>query len=301
MEKTAIEISDLRIVRDNFTLGPLNLTIPEGYVTAIVGPNGSGKSTLFSCLMNYIKPTNGKIKLLGEEIGLSNDDELKQKIGYVNELPTTFDSFMKGADKAKFHSAWYQEWNETTYQGLLSMFDMNDSKPLKKMSKGMRRKFELSLALAHQPHLLILDEPSSGLDPIASKQMIEVLHQYMDSGNRTIVLATHIVDEVKRLADYIIFQYNGKVLGFYEKDELLQSWSTYFIELEPNENIDIKHVPGYVSHKNSSGQHVEIISSNAWETEQWLQKHDIKVHTKQLLELDEILYQHISRVNRFSN
>ena len=77
---------------------------------------------------------------------------------------------------------------------------------------------------------MILDEPSSGLDPIAWKSMIETLHQYMESGNKTILMATHIVDEVKRLADYIIFQYNGKILGFYEKDELLQSWATYFVE-----------------------------------------------------------------------
>lgn len=300
MEKSAIVLSDVVIKRDQFTLGPLKLSIPEGYVTAIVGPNGSGKSTLFSALMNFTKPDSGSIEVLGQTLSTENDDELKQKIGYINELPSGFDDYMKGSDKAKFQAKWYRNWNETTYQGLLSLLEAKDDQALKKMSKGTRRKFDLCLALAHQPELLLLDEPSSGLDPIAWKHMIAALQQYMESGNRTIVMATHIVDEVKRLADYIIFQYNGKILGFYEKDQLLQSWSTYFIELAENEDVNIRHAPGYVTHKNNSGRHIEIISSRAWETEQWLQSKHIKIHSKQVLELDEILYQHISKLGHFS-
>ena len=89
------------------------------------------------------------------------------------------------------------------------------------MSKGMRRKFDLSLAMAHNPELLLLDEPSSGLDPIAWKTMIDVIHRYMERGDRTVLMASHIVDEVRRLADYIVFIIQGKVLGMYEKDALL--------------------------------------------------------------------------------
>lgn len=301
MEKQAIIVTDLKVTRDSFTLGPLQLTIPQGYVTAVVGPNGSGKSTLFSCLMNFSKPEEGSITIFDQQLGTDNDDELKQRIGYVNELPSSFDDFMKGADKAKFNAKWYHNWNENTYQNLLTVLNTKDNLPLKKMSKGTRRKFELCLALAHQPDLLILDEPSSGLDPIAWKAMIEALHQYMDSGEKTIVMATHIVDEVKRLADYIIFQYNGKVLGFYEKDELLQSWATFFVESEQGDLNNIRHVPGYVSHKNSSAHHIEVISSKAWEAEQWFQQQSVKIHTKQLLELDDILLQHIIQVGHYSN
>lgn len=301
MEKQAIVINDLIVRKDRFTLGPLQLAIPEGCVTAIVGPNGSGKSTLFSCLMNFVRPESGTITILGHELSADNDDELKQKTGYLNEFPSLFDEFMKGADKAKFNSKWYRNWNETTYQGLLSILQTKDDISMKKMSKGTRRKFDLCLALSHHPDLLLLDEPSSGLDPIAWKTMIEMLHQYMESGNKTILMTTHIVDEVKRLADYIIFQYNGRILGFYEKDELLQSWATYFIESTDKQLREIRHVPGYVSHKNSSGQHLEVMISKAWEAEQWFATHQITVHTKQLLELDDILLQHIHQVGHFSN
>ncbi|URN92597.1 MAG: ABC transporter ATP-binding protein [Candidatus Pristimantibacillus lignocellulolyticus] len=301
MEKQAIVVADMKVMRDRFTLGPLQLSIPEGYVTAIVGPNGSGKSTLFNCLMNFMKPSKGNITIFDHQLGLENDDELKQRIGYVRELPSSYDAYMRGSDKAKFNSRWYRNWNETTYQGLLSLLNTRDDIPLKKMSKGTRRKFDLCLALSHQPDLLILDEPSSGLDPIAWKSMIETLHQYMESGNKTILMATHIVDEVKRLADYIIFQYNGKILGFYEKDELLRSWATYFVESSDKQLGDIRHVPGYVSHKNNSGQHLEVMISKAWEAEQWFLEKGIKVHTKQLLELDDILLQHINQVGHFSN
>ena len=301
MEKQAIVVTDMKVRRDSFTLGPLNFNIPEGYVTAIVGPNGSGKSTLFNCLMNFMKAESGTITILDHQLGLENDDELKQRIGYMSELPSTYDGYMRGSDKAKFNAKWYRNWNETTYQGLLTLLNAKDNIQLKKMSKGTRRKFELCLALSHQPDLLILDEPSSGLDPIAWKAMIEALHQYMESGTKSILMATHIVDEVKRLADYIIFQYNGRVLGFYEKDELLQSWATYFVESTDKQLDEIRHVSGYVSHKNSSGQHLEVIVSKAWEAEQWFIERGIKIHTKQLLELDDILLQHINQIGHFSN
>src|SRR5690606_10608755 len=99
---------------------------------------------------------------------------------------------------------------------------------LGKMSKGMRRRYELAIAMSHHPDLLLLDEPSSGLDPLAWRSMIDLLHRYMERGDRTILIATHIVEEVKRLADYIVFMVHGKVLGMYEKDELMTGWRQYY-------------------------------------------------------------------------
>lgn len=300
MGEHAIALNSVKLVRDHFTFGPLDLEIPKGYVTAIVGPNGSGKSTLFRMIMNTIKPQQGNVHVLGEQLGYDNDDELKQNIGHLPEEATTFDYFLKGYDKAAFHAKWFRGWNNDTYQRLLSNLATRDDLQLKKMSKGMRRKFDLSLAMAHHPKLLLLDEPSSGLDPIAWKTMIEVLHQYMENEDHTILMTTHIVDEVKRLADYIVFLIDGQVYGTYEKDELLQSWMTYFIETPAHSTIDIRSIPGYCEHKLVSNGFYEVISSKAFEAEQWLEQQQVNVRSKQLLELDEILLQHVKRARQFA-
>ncbi len=300
MEKQAIVISDVQFSRDHFTLGPVSLSIPEGYITAIVGPNGSGKSTLFHMLMNQIKPQSGTISVLDRQVGEENDDELKQRIGYLNEEPTHFDSSSKAKDKARFHAKWYSKWNETTYQKLIHNLDTKDDIILKKMSKGMRRKFDFTLSLAHHPDLLILDEPSSGLDPIAWKMMIDTLHQFMGSGEKTILMATHIIDEVKRLADYIVFMVNGKVLGMYEKDELLQSWATFFVQSDEFNQEALKKVVGYKELKQISPGHYELLSDKAIETEQWFKRQGITILNKQLLELDEILLEQMKGVSYFT-
>jgi len=300
MEKQAIDVSDVQFSRDHFTLGPIDLQIPKGYITAIVGPNGSGKSTLFQMLMNQIKPQSGTITVLDQNIDEHNDEQLKQRIGYLTEEPTIFDGALKARVKSRFHAKWYTNWNETTYENLLRNLDTRDDISFKKMSKGMRRKFDFTLALAHQPDLLILDEPSSGLDPIAWKTMIEALHQYMESGERTVLMATHIIDEVKRLADFIVFMANGKILGMYEKDELLQGWATFFIQSNDVNLESLKKVSGYREIKQMSSGHYELLSDQAIETEKWLKLQHIEILNKQLLELDEILFEHMKRVGYFT-
>ena len=221
MEQNAIKIEGLIQKREQFDLGPIDLVIPAGYVTAIIGPNGSGKSSLFRLMLDLAKPDHGEIELLGEKVGAGDDQLLKQKIGYVPEQAIDIEDHLRADQKMDFVRKWYPGWDMNRYQELLRRFEVDTSRKLGKMSKGMRRKFDLSLAMAHNPELLLLDEPSSGLDPIAWKTMIEVIHRYMERGNRTVLMATHIVDEVKRLADYIVFIIQGKVVGMYEKDTLL--------------------------------------------------------------------------------
>jgi len=300
MGEHAIALNSVKLVRDHFTFGPLDLEIPKGYVTAIVGPNGSGKSTLFRMIMNTIKPQQGNVHVLGEQLDYDNDDELKQNIGYLQEEATTFDYFLKGSDKAAFHAKWFRGWNKDTYQRLISNLTTRDDLQLKKMSKGMRRKFDLSLAMAHHPKLLLLDEPSSGLDPLAWKMMIEVLHQYMENEDHTVLMATHIVDEVKRLADYIVFLVDGQVLGMYEKDELLQSWSMYFVEASAGSGFDVRQMPGYCEHKEVSTGFYEVICSKSLEAERWLETQVVTMRSKQILELDEILLQHMKKARLYA-
>ncbi|XEC94096.1 ATP-binding cassette domain-containing protein [Paenibacillus tarimensis] len=287
-EDVVIRFTDVEQTRPHFRLGPLNLAVPRGYVTAIVGPNGSGKSSTFRLMLNMAKPDRGHIEMIGREVN-KDDIEVKQRIGYLPENANHGEHAIRGTDKADFVKAWYPGWDVNRYQELLRRFEVDPSLKLGKMSKGMRRKFDLSLVLAHQPELLLLDEPSSGLDPLAWKVMIEVLHRYMEHGNRTIVLASHIIDEIKRLADYIVFMAEGHVIGVYEKDELLSSWHTFYVKGGRAVFERLARVPGLQSREDVGGMQVRAVTNKALEAEEWIRGEGMEITGRTAMELDDIM------------
>ncbi|OXM13835.1 ABC transporter [Paenibacillus herberti] len=289
--------------RSRFKLGPLTLNVPIGHVTAIVGPNGSGKSSTFRLLMDQSRPDEGELWLLGEQVGIGLDDSLlKQRIGYVPEEDNKRDAGLRGTFKADFTAEWYPSWNGNEFERLLREFEVDPSLRLGKMSKGMRRKYELALVMAHGPDLLLLDEPSSGLDPISWRKLVDELHRYMRRGNRTILMATHIMDEVKRLADYIVVMSGGRIIGMYEKDELLSSWHTFYVgpatvglpahgagsatQLAPEA---VQALPGLVNAEEAGGGTCRVTTCKAWEAELWCRQQGFAITGQRALELDEIM------------
>ncbi len=287
LEDAVVRLSDVELVRTHFRLGPINLKIPKGYVTAIVGPNGSGKSTTFRMLLDISKPSAGKIELMGRPAD-SDDPGIKNRIGYVAEEPFQHENGLKGSDKAEFHRGWYPNWDVNRYHEMLRQFEVDPNLRLGKMSKGMRRKFELALAMAHDPELLLLDEPSSGLDPLAWRTMITMLHRYMEGGDRTILMASHVIEEVKRLADYIVFMVQGRVLGMYEKDELLTGWHIFYVQEQQAAASILDRMPGLCAIERS-GSMTKAVSNRAYEAEEWLKHEGIVPSGRQALELDDIL------------
>ncbi|MFC4810576.1 ABC transporter ATP-binding protein [Paenibacillus sp. GCM10023250] len=288
MMEAVVTIEGLVQRRAHFQLGPVELTVPAGYVTAIVGPNGSGKSSLFRLMLGLARPDAGRVSLLGRRVGDGDETAYKARIGYVPEEAIDLEDKITGDAKAAFVRPWYPDWDVNYYRELLRRFEVDAGLRLGKMSKGMRRKFDLSLALAHHPELLLLDEPSSGLDPIAWKTMIDVLHRYMEQGDRTIVMASHIVDEVRRLADYIVFVVHGRVLGMYEKDALLDSWQTMYVDAGERA-LDWKALPGFRGGEPAGGTTYRIVTESAQAAERWLAEAGAALVSKRKLELDDIL------------
>lgn len=235
--KLAIELADVCKKRRNKTIGPLNMGLPEGYITALVGRNGSGKSTLMRMLMQLIHPDSGEIRWMNGAYPEGLPLSIRQNLAYVPEHPASEENHLTVNNAGAFRSRWYPSWNEGYFRELLDRFEVPVTVRMNKMSKGERRKFEIAAALAARPQLLLLDEPSSGLDPFAWKTMIEVLQRYIEETSATLLISTHIVEEIRRLADYIVLMHQGELLGMAEKDALFGLWHEVWIGAADEEEL----------------------------------------------------------------
>jgi len=280
MEGSVISLKDMRKSYGDFELGPVDLEIEPGYVVAVVGPNGSGKSTLFRMLMNLARPDEGTVSLFG---GAYPDDEveIKQKIGYVPEHSTGHDE-MNARALGEFVSHWYPAWNEGRYRELIEHSEIEPDKKFRNLSKGMQRRLAFALAAATGAELLLLDEPTDGVDPFARREMLEDISRFVGDGENTVVFATHVMEEVRRIADYVAFLVDGDFLGFYEKDALLDGWRTMWIEGEPD-----TPTPGIV--EKVTGSPTRLVTDSPEETEAALANQGIRVIRDGPLDLEEIL------------
>ncbi|MBU5441053.1 ABC transporter ATP-binding protein [Paenibacillus sp. MSJ-34] len=295
MEESVLTMNGVMKHRDSLLFGPVDLQLPKGYVFAIVGPNGSGKSTLLNIALELLHPDAGTASLLGQRLDKPLDRAIKQKIGYVPEVSSRDEDHFTLEQLAKFTAHWYPGWSWSKYDEFVAKFQLKPTQKFGKMSKGVRRKCELTMALSCQPELLILDEPSSGLDPFAWKMMVDELRGFMDQGDRTVILSTHIVDEMKRLADYIVFVFQGQVLGMFEKDSLLDNWKEMWVTEETGMAQDAGELPGLVEWGREAGGMIRLVSSDASATERTMREFGWNPVKTRTLELDETLLYLIQR------
>lgn len=267
-----------------FTLGPLDFALEPGYVIAVVGPNGSGKSTLFRMLMGLSGPDSGNVSLFGMRYP-DDEVEIKRKVGYVPEVTMGHDD-MTARDLETFVSRWYPRWGPQLYARLVERFEIPARKRFGKLSKGMKRRLSFALAVAREPDLLLLDEPTDGVDPFARSAMLEELSGYLEGGpepgERTVLFATHVMDEVRRLADYVIFVHDGVFLGLYEKDTLQDGWRSLWVEQAPERNL-----PGLVEME--AGTPPRLVTDSPRKTREALEERGIGVVRSGPVDLEEIL------------
>ena len=286
LQGPAISLKGVRKTFRNFDLGPVDLKIESGSVVAVVGPNGGGKSTLFGILMNLIQPDSGEVSLFG--LAYPQDEvAIKQRIGYVPELSVGHDE-MSAKSLGEFVSYWYPRWDQRLYQDLIKRYKVDPDKRFGKFSKGVQRCLAFALALATGGELLLLDEPTEGVDPFARRQMLEDISRFMrdgvndDGDRRTVVFATQVMEEARRLADYVAFLVDGEYLGLYEKDALLEGWKTLWVDREPEGDI-----PGVVEVEGRSP--TRIVSDSPKETEGALSAQNIRIVRSTKVDLEEIL------------
>lgn len=204
---TAIHMQNVTKRFKGFAIEDLTITVPEGYITGFIGPNGSGKSTVIRMMMGLVHPDEGEITIFGKP---HNDPLLKQQIGFVYDQLYLYDDFTLKQAK-NIVASLYHNWDENLYQKYLETFRLPERKKIKTFSQGMKMKVSLLFALSHRPRLIIMDEPTSGLDPIFRRQLLDHLQELMVDEKQTIFFSTHITQDLDKIADHIIFIYNGRL------------------------------------------------------------------------------------------
>jgi ABC-2 type transport system ATP-binding protein len=281
MTGTAVlSLKDVKKSYGNFELGPVDLEIEAGYVVAVVGSNGGGKSTLMGMLMNLIQPDSGELKLFG---GTYPDDEVatKRRVGYVPERPVGHDE-MSAESLGEFFSRFYPKWDHRLYEDLLKRARIEPDKRFGELSTGVQRRLAFALALATGSELLLLDEPTAGVDPFGRREILEDISRFMEGGDKTVVFATHVMEEVRRIADYVLFLADGEFLGLYEKDTLLEEWRIFWVDREPEGDV-----PGVVDVE--VGSPARIVCDSLQETGQALFAQDVRIVHSGVLDLEEVL------------
>lgn len=216
----AIEVRGLTKRYKDFTLGPLDLTVPGGSIVGLVGENGAGKTTTLKSILNAIRPDSGSIRVLG---GSSADKAVRAKLGVVFEDAFFYETCTP-AEVGRALAHLQPGWDGGEYARLLREFELPEKKLIKDMSRGMRMKFRLAAALAHGPELLILDEATSGLDPVVRSEVLELLQTHVLSENHSVLLSSHITTDLEKIADEIAYIHKGKLLFQMNKDALLESY-----------------------------------------------------------------------------
>ncbi len=208
--------------KSNFILDKLSFSLPYGAILGFVGENGAGKTTTIGCILNTIKKDSGKIKLFGKEM-LDADTAMREKIGVVydgNNFPTNWTAKQLAGIMAGF----YTQWDNALFQKYIENFKLPTNQKIKHYSRGMTMKLAIAVALSHHPQLLILDEATSGLDPIIRDEMLDVFLDFVQAENHSVLLSSHITSDLEKIADYIIFIHNGKLIATVSKNDLIYNY-----------------------------------------------------------------------------
>ena len=216
------EIVSLTKRYHDFTLREISLEIPSGSIVGFFGPTGAGKTTLMKLLGNQIQASAGTVRVFGL-LQDEREKEIKNRIGYVPQEPNFYADRSVGFN-ARFAASFFVRWDGGLFYHLLDEFKVSREKAIKHLSRGQKTLFSIALALSHEAELLILDEPTAGLDIVLRRKILDRLRQFVADGERTVVVASHITDGLDEIAEYVNFLDNGRLVSQAEKDELLARW-----------------------------------------------------------------------------
>jgi len=220
--ENALEIKNLRKKFGTFGVEDVSFSLPKGYIMGFVGKNGAGKTTTIKSILNMLSRDSGEIKIFGKD-NIVHEADIKQKIGVVMDSPF-YEENWNLVQVGKALKPFYPSWSDDKFNKMLNEFSLDPNKRIKELSRGMKMKIMVAAALAHDPDLLILDEPTSGLDAVARDELMDILKSFISDEKKSILFSTHITADLEKIADYITFINNGKIMHSDTKDNLLEKY-----------------------------------------------------------------------------
>ena len=220
--KNILEVKDLRKEFKGFTIDNISFNLEPGYIMGFIGPNGAGKSTTIKLIMNLLKKDGGDIKVFGLD-NIKTEKEVKNRIGFVYDENYYYENLTITQMK-NIVAGFYSMWDDNTFNKYMKEFDLNPKAKIKTLSKGMKMKFSLAVALSHNADLILMDEPTSGLDPVFRREILDILYNIIQDDKKSIFFSTHITTDLEKIADYITFINEGKIVFSKSKDDVLESY-----------------------------------------------------------------------------
>lgn len=214
-----LEVKNLSKSFDGFQLRNISFTLPKGYIMGLIGPNGSGKTTTIKLILNMLKRDNGEIKIMGLD-NIAEERAAKAELAVVFDT-NYFSDEWNVTQVEKSISVFYPNWNSKRFKETLRKFHIAPTKKVKELSKGMQMKLMLACAFSYDAKLLILDEPTSGLDPVSRDELLQILSEYIEDGEHSVLFSTHITGDLERAADYITYIRYGELFFSGGKDEFV--------------------------------------------------------------------------------
>lgn len=215
----AIEIKNLNKNYQDFQLKDVSFNVPKGCIVGFIGENGAGKTTTIKAMLNLINRDGGSIQMLGMDT-VNDDKKIKEAVGVVLD-GCNFHDNLKTGDIARMMGSIYKKWDDSLYRRYLKNFKLPEHQMIKEYSRGMKMKLQIAVALSHDPKILILDEATSGLDPIVREEILDVFMEFIQDEEHAILISSHITSDLDKIADYLVFIHQGEILLNEEKETLL--------------------------------------------------------------------------------
>lgn len=245
-EKNAIEIRGLCKKYKGFELKNVDITLPRGYIMGFIGENGAGKTTTIKAMLDIINIDEGTVNIMGAISSPSRrqDKAVREHIGVVMD-DTGFPQDASYETVQSIMSSCYKTWDRDKFNSLMKRFGLPAGKKIKEYSKGMRMKLSIAAALSHDCRLLILDEATSGLDPIVRDEMLDIFREFIQDESHSVFLSSHILSDLEKICDYITFIHEGHIVFSESKESLAEKYGILKCSLEALEDIDPSAVVSY--------------------------------------------------------
>lgn len=240
--QNAIEIKNLSKHYSGFSLKDVSFSLPTGSIMGFIGENGAGKTTTIKALLGLIRHDGGTMQILGKDAG-KDEKGIKKDLGVVF-ADQNFPDDLRPPEITKIMGNIYKTWDKALFGDYLARFSLPSDKRLKDLSKGMKMKLSIAAALSHRPKLLILDEATSGLDPVVRNEILDIFQEFIEDEEHSILMSTHITSDLERIADYITFIHDGQILFSEPKDTLIEDHGIIKCSPSQFETLELTDVVG---------------------------------------------------------